>query len=189
MAYSKQTWNNGDSGTPLSAARLSHIEDGIHAAMEAAESAAGTPGPAGTITSASAVPLAAGASPTVTLGGTESARTMQFGIPAGAAGAPGTAATITGVSATSLAAGASPTVSMGGTSSARTFTFGIPAGAKGDKGDSGGTGILRVDYDTVAGAYPAAPIPEGTVFRVFVGPVRPDPDPESTVVDLYVGTP
>jgi len=29
MAYSKQTWNNNDSNTPLSATRLNHIEDGI----------------------------------------------------------------------------------------------------------------------------------------------------------------
>jgi hypothetical protein len=29
MAYAKQTWNNDDSNTPLSAARLNHIEDGI----------------------------------------------------------------------------------------------------------------------------------------------------------------
>lgn len=32
MAYTKQTWTNGDSSTPLSAERLNHIEDGIAAA-------------------------------------------------------------------------------------------------------------------------------------------------------------
>lgn len=29
MAYEKQTWVDGDTTTPLSAARLTHIEDGI----------------------------------------------------------------------------------------------------------------------------------------------------------------
>lgn len=32
MAYSKQTWNDDDSDTPLSAERLNHMEDGIEAA-------------------------------------------------------------------------------------------------------------------------------------------------------------
>lgn len=32
MAYEKQTWTDGDPQTPLSAARLSHMEDGIAAA-------------------------------------------------------------------------------------------------------------------------------------------------------------
>ena len=31
MAYTKQQWRDGDSETPLSAARLTHIEDGIAA--------------------------------------------------------------------------------------------------------------------------------------------------------------
>ena len=40
MAYSKQTWTNGpDGGTPLSAARLNHIEDGIEAAAQTADAA------------------------------------------------------------------------------------------------------------------------------------------------------
>ena len=43
----------------------------------------GNTGPSGTITSATATGLAAGASPTVTLGGTPQARTMAFGIPRG----------------------------------------------------------------------------------------------------------
>lgn len=49
----------------------------------------GATGPAGTITSATATGLAAGASPTVTLGGTASARTFAFGIPKGDTGATG----------------------------------------------------------------------------------------------------
>ena len=35
--YEKQTWANGDPDTPLSAARLNHIEQGIHDASEAVE--------------------------------------------------------------------------------------------------------------------------------------------------------
>ena len=54
--------------------------------MGAAESAEGT---AGTITSVSVIPLSAGATPTVALGGTPSARTITLGIPAGATGAAG----------------------------------------------------------------------------------------------------
>lgn len=45
MAYSKQTWTNGpDGGTPLSAARLNHIEDGIEAAAQTADAALPTEG-------------------------------------------------------------------------------------------------------------------------------------------------
>ena len=36
MSYEKQQWNDGDTNTPLSGARLTHIENGIHAAMDAA---------------------------------------------------------------------------------------------------------------------------------------------------------
>lgn len=39
MAYDKQTWNNDDPSTPLSAARLGHIEDGIAGADAAATTA------------------------------------------------------------------------------------------------------------------------------------------------------
>lgn len=43
MAYSKQTWVNGaDGATPISAARLGYIEDGIEAAHTAAAAAAST---------------------------------------------------------------------------------------------------------------------------------------------------
>lgn len=51
--------------------------------------APGAPGAAATITAVTVSGLAAGATPTVTLGGTSSARTIALGIPAGAAGAPG----------------------------------------------------------------------------------------------------
>lgn len=39
MAYSKQTWNNKDPETPVSAARLAHMEDGIGSADSAAATA------------------------------------------------------------------------------------------------------------------------------------------------------
>lgn len=84
--YAKQTWANANPSTPLSAERLNYIEAGIEAAMGAAESAEGT---AGTITSVSVIPLSAGATPTVALGGTPSARTITLGIPAGATGEAG----------------------------------------------------------------------------------------------------
>lgn len=47
----------------------------------------GAAGPAGTITGVTVTGLATGATPTVTLGGTASARTIALGIPAGPAGA------------------------------------------------------------------------------------------------------
>ena len=84
--YAKQTWANANPSTPLSAERHNYIEAGIEAAMDAAESAEGT---AGTITGVSVIPLSAGATPTVALGGTPSARTITLGIPAGATGAAG----------------------------------------------------------------------------------------------------
>ena len=37
MAYEKQTWNNDDPDTPITAARLDHIETGIESAHEAAD--------------------------------------------------------------------------------------------------------------------------------------------------------
>lgn len=39
MAYTKQTWNDNDPTTPVSAARLAHLEDGIQAAQTAADNA------------------------------------------------------------------------------------------------------------------------------------------------------
>ena len=46
MAYEKQTWKNDDPSTPLSAARLNHIEDGI-ANVELTHGPEGPQGPAG----------------------------------------------------------------------------------------------------------------------------------------------
>lgn len=45
MAYTKQQWRDGDSETPLSAARLTHIENGI--AAKATKGDTGDVGPAG----------------------------------------------------------------------------------------------------------------------------------------------
>ena len=57
MAYTKQTWNDDDPATPLSAARLNHIEEGIAAKAEkgdkgdpgadGADGGKGEPGPQG----------------------------------------------------------------------------------------------------------------------------------------------
>lgn len=61
------------------------------ASLEGPEGDPGAPGTNATITGATATGLPAGSSPTVTVGGTSSARTFEFGIPAGAAGANGAA--------------------------------------------------------------------------------------------------
>ena len=105
----------------------------------------GPHGDAGTITGATATGLAAGASPTVTLGGTPSARTFAFGIPKGDQGDAGAAATVSVGSTTTGAPGSNASVTQGGTPQERVFDFTIPrgaTGAKGDKGDPGGAGIL-----------------------------------------------
>lgn len=113
------------------------------------------PGPAGTITSVTAVGLAAGVSPTITLGGTASARTIQLGIPQGAKGDTGAASTVAGpagtitsVTVSPLATGATPTVTLGGTASARTIALGIPTGPQGVKGDQGDPGAGAPDATT-----------------------------------------
>ena len=41
MAYSKQTWTNGDANTPLSGPRLTHVEEGIEDAHEAVDALSG----------------------------------------------------------------------------------------------------------------------------------------------------
>ena len=101
----------------------------------------GPQGESGEITSATAVGLAAGADPTVTLGGTPEQRTIQFGIPKGDPGSDGDDATITGVTASTLPPQSDATVTMGGTPTARTFAFGIP------KGDPGSGSVNSVNGD------------------------------------------
>lgn len=133
----------------------------------------GTTGAAGTITSATASGLAAGAAPTITLGGTTTARTFAFGIPAGAAGTNGTNgtngadATITSASASSLAVGSSATVTLGGTAGARTFAFGIPVGATGANGTNGTNGSTG-PAGTITGAT-ASSISSGATPTVTLG--------------------
>lgn len=93
------------------------------------EGPAGDAGPAGTITSATATGLPAGENPTITLGGTPSARTLAFGIPEGD---PGDVLTIGTV--TTGAAGSSASASITGTSPDKVLNLTIP------RGDVGATG-------------------------------------------------
>lgn len=96
----------------------------------------GPQGKGGTIESATAKGLAAGAAPTVKLGGTPEKRTIEFGIPKGDTGTP---ATITSATAETLPPQSEVTVTVGGTPSARTFKFGIP------KGDPGAGSVSSVN--------------------------------------------
>lgn len=91
----------------------------------------GNTGASGTITSATASGLAAGATPTVTLGGTASARTFAFGIPAGATGP---ANTLTIGTVTTGAPGSSATAAITGTAPTQTLNLTIPQGAQGPQG-------------------------------------------------------
>lgn len=102
----------------------------------------GPQGVGGTIESATAVGLAAGADPTVTLGGTPEQRTIEFGIPEGEQGTP---AAIIGASASTLEPGEDVTVTVGGTPDARTFAFGIPKGEPGDGSINSVNGDLGPD--------------------------------------------
>jgi len=108
----------------------------------------GLTGPSGTITSATAVKLGAGSNPTVTLGGTPSARTMEFGLPEGEVGPVGPSGTITDATAIALSPGDSPSVTLGGTPSARTMEFGIPTGAQGVQGPPGDPLRFRGPWDS-----------------------------------------
>lgn len=91
----------------------------------------GPTGPAGTITGATATGLAAGASPTVTLGGTPSARTFAFGIPQGAKGDQGPQ----GIQGPTGATGPKGDQGIQGIQGPTG-----PTGPKGDQGDTGPAG-------------------------------------------------
>lgn len=127
---------------------------------DGAPGAKGADGTNATITSATAtVDNTTSSSPTctVTLGGTESARTFQFafkgikgakgdtgeaGTPGtnGSDGAPGAAATVSVGEVVTLEAGQSAAVENTGSSSAAVFKFSIPKGQKGDTGSAGADG-------------------------------------------------
>lgn len=168
--------------------------------------APGPPGPAGTIVSATATGLAAGAAPTIGLGGTPSARTLAFGIPKGDKGDAGAAAAITSASATTLSPGSAATVTAGGTPLARTFAFGIPRGDKGDTGAAGtitsasasglpagatptvglgGTPSARTLAFGIPAGQPGTPGPSGTITSATASALSPGATP---TVDLG-GTP
>lgn len=127
------------------------------------------PGASAAISSATAVGLAPGSSPTVTLGGTSLNRTFEFGIPAGATGAAGASATISSATAVGLAAGASPTVTLGGTSLNRTFEFGIPAGATGATGAAGASAAISsaTAVGLAAGSSPTVTLGGTSLNRTF----------------------
>lgn len=114
MAYVKQDWADTPSVTsPLSAARLNHLETQFDEAVQytdqkiaenpgqvgpkgdpgapGAEGPQGPSGEAAVISAATVSTLPAGAEATVTMGGTSSNRTFNFGVPQGAQGIPGPA--------------------------------------------------------------------------------------------------
>lgn len=152
--YGPKTSGSWGSGTSLIGPSGANGTDG-------ADGADGADGTNATITGASATGLSAGSTPTVTLGGTASARTFAFGIPAGADGADGAdgsdgingqdgaAATISVGTVTTGSAGSSATVTNSGTSSAATFDFTIP---KGDTGSDGANGQDGADGQDGAAA-------------------------------------
>lgn len=141
----------------------------------------GDPGDPATITGATAHTVAYGDAPTVDVGGTPSARSFDFGIPAGQPGTDGTDAAITGATAHAEAAGSQPTVVTGGTPQARTFDFGIPDGAPGaDATITGATasGLPAGDDPTVTlGGTPGARTFD---FGIPAGP-QGDTGPSGTI--------
>jgi len=121
----------------------------------------GSQGPAGTITSASASALAAGATPTVTLGGTPSARTLALGIPRGAIGETGPTNVLSIGTVSTLAAGASATATITGAAPNQTLNIGIPQGQTGAGGTDATTtakGIIQLAGD-LAGTAAAPTVP------------------------------
>lgn len=109
----------------------------------------GVPGTAAAITSATASTGVPGSPVSVSVGGSDAARTFAFTIPRGDKGdkgdpgdqgTPGTAATITVGATTTLTPGTPAAVTNTGSINAAVLDFEIPGGAKGDKGDKGDQG-------------------------------------------------
>lgn len=140
--------------------------DGVNYQLLAEKGATGTTGTTGTagtnatITSATATGLAAGATPTVTAGGTASARTFAFGIPIGATGAKGDAGT----------PGTPGTPGIKGDKGDKGDTG--DTGLKGDKGDIGNTGVAGANAvwtQITQAAYDALSPPNAGTLYVIVG--------------------
>lgn len=129
MAYVKQVWADTPSVTsPLSAARLNHLETQFDEAVQYADQKiAENPGQVGP----KGDPGADGAE--------------------GPQGPSGEAAVISGATISTLPAGAEATVTMGGTSSNRTFNFGVPQGAQGIPGPAGADGTSVTIKGTLPG--------------------------------------
>lgn len=129
MTYQKQQWRDlPNRDTPVSAARLNHLETQFDEAVQYADQKIaenpGQQGPKGD-------PGADGAE--------------------GPQGPPGEAAIISGASISTLPPGADATVSLGGTPSDRSFTFGIPQGVQGVPGPAGADGTSVAIRGTLPG--------------------------------------
>lgn len=116
----------------------------------AASTVPGPPGPAGTITGATATTGPIG----VSLGGTSTARTFAFSIPAGADGPPGAPGapgeTGTTPSITATAATGPIGVTVSGPATSRTFAFSIPQGAAGPPGSPASAAAPILRHETAA---------------------------------------
>lgn len=85
MAYEKQTWKNGEEGgTPITAERLNHIEEGI-----AEKSEKGDAGKAATISIDSVETVEPGEEAKIENTGSKQNAKLKFTIPKGAQGEPG----------------------------------------------------------------------------------------------------
>lgn len=171
MTYTKQTWADGAiGGTPITAARLTHMEEGIYDASVNGGSGVtgagatgptgprGQTGPQGTAGTAGATGAAstvtgptgpAGAQGTVGAASTVTGPTGPQGVP-GTQGDPGTASA-TGATGPSGAAGATGPTGPSGTAGAASTVTG-PAGATGSPGSAGATGATGATGPTGAGS-------------------------------------